>query len=331
MLKLIHAGCLAACFLLPTAASAFGAGGHMTVGSIADQLIAGTPAARQVRRILGTNLRTAAVWADCAKGVSGKPLKYSGDGKYPECAVYENDASKAQMVAFVKRNLTNCLPPAGAEECHKQYHYTDVAIQRDGYAKTYVGTSDHDVVSAIAAAITVLQGGKSPAPFAISGRREALRLLAHYVGDIHQPLHVAAVYLDADGLVVDPDQGQFDPRTETRGGNDLTHGSRRLHGEWDDIGPALNADGLADGVLADARAVAPMAGELQAWPAAWAGESLAAGKEAFKDLQYSRADAAGHYQVTVPAGYSALKARIQREQVIKAGARLAQVLTRLWP
>jgi hypothetical protein len=42
----------------------------VTVGTIADSLITGTKAAKQVRDILGTNLRTASVWADCAKGVN---------------------------------------------------------------------------------------------------------------------------------------------------------------------------------------------------------------------------------------------------------------------
>lgn len=30
-------------------------------------------------------------------------------------------------------------------------------------------------------------------------------LIAHFVGDLHQPLHVGAVYLHANGVVVDPD------------------------------------------------------------------------------------------------------------------------------
>jgi hypothetical protein len=72
--------------------------------------------------------------------------------------------------------------------------------------------ADQDIVAAVSAAIAVLQGKDLPAPFKFASKKEALRLLAHYVGDIHQPLHVAAVYVDAGGHVIDPDMGTFDPQ-----------------------------------------------------------------------------------------------------------------------
>src|SRR5262245_49630744 len=126
---------------------AFGPAGHMTVGTIADRLIAGTNAAKQVRNILGSNLRTASVWADCAKGVDPETFKYTGEGKFPECKVYENVGSEMMMEAFVRRNVGNCTPPPhNTDGCHKQYHYTDVAIERDAYKKGLVGTSDQDIV-----------------------------------------------------------------------------------------------------------------------------------------------------------------------------------------
>jgi len=40
--------------------------------------------------------------------------------------------------------------------------------------------------------------------------------LAHYVGDIHRPLHVGAVYLDALGKPVNPNVGTFDQKTSIR-------------------------------------------------------------------------------------------------------------------
>ena len=58
-----------------TAALAWDSTGHQTVGAIADQLIAGTNAETQVRKILGTSLRVSAVWADCAKGVEERTIK----------------------------------------------------------------------------------------------------------------------------------------------------------------------------------------------------------------------------------------------------------------
>ena len=45
-----------------------------------------------------------------------------------------------------------------------------------------------------------------PQPFSFETKQEALRVLAHLVGDVHQPLHVGAIYLDAPGNAVNPAQ-----------------------------------------------------------------------------------------------------------------------------
>jgi hypothetical protein len=55
------------------------------------------------------------------------------------------------------------------------------------------------------------------------------------------------------------------------------------------------------------------------------------GQRAFDGLGYSERDSKGQHLVTLPPGYVKLKARAQRKQVTKAGARLAQILTSLWP
>ena len=326
-----RAALFAAWGLVSVPALALGPGGHMAVGSIADELIAGTAAGKQARKILGTNLRTASVWADCVKGVNPKTFKYGGAGNFAECAVYENAASKKLLEAFVRRNAHNCNSAHNTEVCHKQYHYTDVAIQRTAYEKGKVGTSEHDIVAATAAAIAVLQGKASPAPFNIANKKEALRLLSHYVGDIHQPLHVAAVYLDKTGKLVDPDNGHFDPQTETRGGNDLLIGSKRLHAEWDSVVGPLTSQAPSAQILAEARAIPSTAGPVLGWSSVWATESLALGKPAFEGVQFSAEDAADHHQIKLPAGYSKTKARVQHDQVVKAGARLAQILRAVWP
>src|SRR5262249_12854142 len=123
---------------------AWGPEGHMTVGAIADAHIKGKRAAKEVARILGPGmtLRAAAVWADCAKGVVQKddgPFHYTGAGKYKECAPFETAKGKAAMVDFVKNNWEQCKPVEGEELCHKQYHYADVAIERDAYKQGLVG------------------------------------------------------------------------------------------------------------------------------------------------------------------------------------------------
>ena len=67
-------------------AQAWGPHGHQAVGAIADQLIAGTPTEKKVRRILGSSLQTASAWADCARAVElrkGKWL-YAQTGVYAD-------------------------------------------------------------------------------------------------------------------------------------------------------------------------------------------------------------------------------------------------------
>ncbi|MFX5582986.1 S1/P1 nuclease, partial [Acinetobacter baumannii] len=89
------------------------------------------------------------------------------------------------------------------------------SLQHDQYQTGYVGTSNHDVVNAIRAAVSVLQGKPQPKPFNFKDKQEALVLLTHYVGDLHQPLHVGSVFLNADGKIVNPDEGQYDHATNT--------------------------------------------------------------------------------------------------------------------
>lgn len=339
-MKLATLVLFAAFLLLHGEARAFGAAGHQAVGAIADELLKGTHAADQARKILGTNLRTAAVWADCAKNVSEDDFKYGTKGERVECAIYEkDDASVELMEEYVRRNVGTCPMPANAESCHRQYHYTDVAIQRDAYSLGLKGTSDHDVVAAINAMIAVLQGKPAPEPFDIADKKEALRLLSHYVGDIHQPLHVGAVYLDGAGNQVDPDQGVFDPKTETTGGNDLllerpelVKKPRKLHSLWDSVTGAVVKMPVPDSVMTAARAVQPTTGPMDGWSAKWATESLLASKDAFRDLTYEPLDKkAKRYFVVLPDGYRATSASLLRQRAIEAGARLAQILEAIWP
>jgi hypothetical protein len=225
---------------IATHSVAWGPDGHHSVGAIADRLIAGKSAAVQVSSILGgLSLENAAVWADCAKGIDpAQNYKYTSQGQYPECAIFENPSEETAMADYVRRNDTNCNPKPGEESCHKQYHYADIAIQHDHYDSSFVGARDDDIEHAVVAMTIVLQGGAAPAPFNIKDKREALLLLAHYVGDIHQPLHVGAVYLSSSGRRVNPDSGTFDAATETRGGNELLidgNVHRNLHAAWDAV------------------------------------------------------------------------------------------------
>lgn len=310
----------------------WGPDGHRTVGAIADTLIAGTPAETQVKAILGgLSLQDAAVWADCAKGIDpNKNYSYTSEGRYPECRIYETPQLEAEMGDFVRRNDQNCSPKSGEESCHKQYHYTDIAIQHNNYSGSYVGSRDDDLVHAVVATAHVLKGDAAPAPFNLKDKREALLLLAHYAGDIHQPLHVGAVYLDAMGKKVNPDSGGFDPRTDTRGGNSIAAGGTNMHSKWDGIPARLKPDRLDTSIIQKAKATPRTGGGIYDWPAAWASDTLKAARAAYQGVTFSGLPG-GHWSATLPATYTSDANALKEKQLEKAGARLAQLLQAIWP
>jgi hypothetical protein len=317
--------------LLSTPVLAWGPDGHHAVGAIADKLIAGTHAATEVKAILGDiSLKDATVWPDCAKGIDpAKGYTYQSPGRYPECKVYETPEREAEMSDFVRRNDTNCSPKPGEESCHKQYHYADVAIQHNRYDRTYVGTRDDDIVSAVVAALHFLKGEPAPVPFNFMDKREALLVLTHYVGDIHQPLHVGSVYLNAKGKLVNPDSGTFDHKTETRGGNSITVAGtgKNMHSMWDAIPNSLTVNAT---LLKQVKAVPAATGQIFDWPTAWATDTIMQSHLAFKGLKFSTLQNS-HWTTTLPATYNKNMDSIKKKQITNAGAHLAQLLQALWP
>ena len=324
--------------LHPQPALSFGAQGHEFSGAIADRLL-NPRAAAHVHRLLGMKLEVASTWADCAKDVAPGPdgFRYVADPRYHlACHAFENPGGIARMNSYVSRNWNNCDAAGRVTACHKTYHFADVAIQHDRYDRAFTGTSDHDVVSALNAAIGVLRGHPAPAPFSVNDKKEALLLLAHLVGDVHQPMHVSAIYLDAHDHATDPDAGAtpFDPTTSTRGGNSIIDGSTNLHAEWDAVPAPLQPNRIRGTTLVAARRVAPNPNEMSTWPTAWAAETVLASRLTFEGLSFQR-DAVKPGQWTVQfddrAGYLKRKDELQTRQLIKAGARLAQLLNALWP
>lgn len=320
--------------LSPLPAAAWGPYGHQAVGAIADQLIAGTPTAKKVRAVLGGNLQMASVWADCVKAVelSAGTWAYTKRGTYKECALFENDASQAAMVAFVKRNATRCGGFASAVQCrHKAYHFTDIAIQQPRYDPALPGANPNDLVHAMAAAITVLHGGKSTAPIHITSQREALRLLAHYVGDLHQPLHVGSIYLSDAGQPLNPANAKEAHAHDNAGGNQLMLKGWKLHAVWDDVPGKQTTRLMAGAGAAEARKVKPATGPMTQWPAAWASDTLADADQVFKGLKIApKAGDTWAVTATEP-DYRLAREALQQAQIVKAGARLAQIVSTLWP
>jgi hypothetical protein len=319
---LVRALTLAAISLtVSNGAFAWGESGHETVGAIADQLIAGRRAEAEVRKLLnpGENLQTVSIWADCAKGYCG-PLT-------------------DELRQFVRRN------PHDA-----RYHYTDVPFQAAAYEEGGVGTSDEDVVHILRQCIAVLKGSNDPRdnPHGFN-RRQALLLLVHLVGDVHQPLHVGTAYVsDRDAFVVPASQLAVDGATifKTDGDNDLIFDSRPLHSFWDDRAVTdamrqLHAQSPGEFAMLLMRSPPNMpivTGDVTKWPAKWATETLVASKQAHAGLVLGereerkdrRHKAHFVWRVTAPPGYSASASELATLQLTRAGYRLAAVLEAVW-
>jgi hypothetical protein len=117
------------------------------------------------------------------------------------------------------------------------------------YRDGTIGRGKWDVVHMIPFCIDVLQGRVSEQNERKITKPVALILLAHYIADIHQPLHVGAAYFDAQGGVTDPNKDKSALADE--GGKTFTlelsdepprrRGIRKkkFHGFWDN--DAVNA------------------------------------------------------------------------------------------
>jgi hypothetical protein len=185
-------------------AAAWGNDGHRAVGAIADKLLKGSKAEQQIKALLqpGETLESIANWPDCVKGT------YCGP-------------QSPEMIEYVNANPK-----------HSEYHYTDVPFQLDHYHDHGVGTADDDIVQTLKQAIAVLQGRDTPAtnPHKFT-RRQALILIVHMTGDIHQPLHVGAAFVGKDGkFVVPKTQAEVDETAvfDSRGGNNFLMDDAKL-------------------------------------------------------------------------------------------------------
>jgi hypothetical protein len=192
------------------------------------------------------------------------------------------------------------------------WHYVNIPCHAEGYDRVKYPrfTRDDDVVQMTAAAVRALTGASDRfSPL------NALRLVIHLVGDVHQPIHVGCGYIDRSNeparLVLDPEVAASQNLLHDRGGGRLflpTGGN--LHGYWDgslgsvgagddnehrhqDFGfapPELKARFVQK--LVDMTAALPPApagflapGDPDRWAEQWATESLIAAREAYVSLR----------------------------------------------
>jgi hypothetical protein len=236
---LLSSAAITLALFLAVDARAYGPIGHQIVGGIADERLANTPTGEKIRALIyGYSLQKAAVIPDEIKGWDKKGaddpniFHYSSRPKLDE-----------QLRDFWKAN-----PPThdhtSAVPSHHWFHYTDVPVATpQRYADGKTGRTQWDLVHMINYCIAVLHGDQPEENERKITKTIAVLLLAHYLGDVHQPLHVGAEYFDRQGHAVDPDKGE--PGVEDQGGNTiiLKHApgaatrlgktQSKLHGYWD--------------------------------------------------------------------------------------------------
>ena len=274
-----------------------------------------------------------------------------------EVAVFP-DCAKKNNVPFCGR------PPSEEEKAyaernphHDKFHFADVPLQQPSYVPNTAGTDDIDVVQMIGYTVTQLRGKTPPAkPDVKLTDAEAVWLLAHLVGDIHQPLHVGAKYFDKTCQTsVDPNVGGTPPTfgigdtfAMTMGGNLIflvapppaVPPASNLHLYWDStaVVRAMQAAGSAHSEqdFAKLLAAAPPAGwettgSPETWATQWASEMMPLALEAHQRLTVRKGSKPPPFSSTGgctwettpgPAYEDWAKAQA-RIQLAKAGFRLA--------
>jgi S1/P1 Nuclease len=264
-----------------------------------------------------TDLPSIANWAD--------EVRAAASGRGP----LKDDAEAA---AFNAKFPTNAL-----------WHFVDLPLGAEDYREVVAFASVNDVVHAIRRCVAVLEIAE-PRPDDFT-KPQALRLLVHFAGDIHQPLHCGTGFYDLSDLshpVLITDPRLCIGKPNDRGGNDLFFGpdsTQELHALWDDslvfaIRNMADYRSLAD-FLESIQSVGSTTGDYHTWPERWAIDSVQQARRAYRNIKLDAATIDGQHlriAVQLPDGYLEENRSLAATQLVKAGLHLAQLLNSLaWP
>jgi hypothetical protein len=331
-MKRMVVGLLVVC-LLSVNGYAYGPRGHQLVGAIADRRLAKNPAvAKKIRKLLdGLTLQRVSTLPD--------EIKSWQCGREP----FGQNRINRELQAFVN---ANCSHPS-----HTEFHYTDVpVVGNEKYADGEVGRFEFDIVKMIPFCIRVLKGELPENNERAITKSVAVILLTHYMGDIHQPLHVGAEFFDSTG-------NPFEPTPQNvgfadQGGNKLTlftfvNGQRRsagkFHGYWDGqtvenaFGTQQDAK-IAQRLGSKEPADWELSGGVETWAEELANDILPTAREAHERLQYKsirfengkpeissgRAEEKAH--AAGETFYALWAADVVKTEIHKGGWRLAALL-----
>ncbi len=321
-------------------ALAYGPRGHKLVGSIADKRLAKNRSVqRKVRDLLdGLTLERVATLPDEIKSWDDCRRPGSTDD------VIDKQRINDELRAFWEANK------CGKKPSHDEFHYTDVPVTgNENYADGTIGRGEFDIVKMIPFCIRVLRGEVPETNERAITKAVAVILLAHYLGDIHQPLHVGAEFFNDEGNPFHPsasNKGFAD-----QGGNKLTlftfrdgelKSAGRFHGYWD-TQTVNNAFGdAADATVARRLAAREpdgwrLTGDAETWAEQMANDILPLAREAHTRLRYEdveivqgeREIKGGEAKEKRKRGgqfYAVWAAGVVKNEIQKGGWRLAALL-----
>jgi hypothetical protein len=348
-------------------ARAYGPEGHKIIGGIADRRLAGTSAGNRVTELLnGYTLEEVSIIADTIKQWDKPGIAD------PQVQRYFSSHPK---IARQLRNFWKANPPTqdprSAAPSHHWFHYTDVPlVGGEKYGDGKIGRRRWDLVQMMRYCIEVLEGKIPEGNERKITRPIAIILLSHFVGDIHQPLHVGAQYFDAKGDPANPSQvrGVF----SDKGGNSLRiklsgaaprRHDQKFHAFWDSDAILANLPSLPETMAKEERQAAMDAAEkrlvtqlartepknwssnapVEKLPEIWANEILPLARAAHTRLHYENVALKFDHEKMVVDGeivekegenripYSHWAAAQALVEIHKAGWRLADLLNRTLP
>ncbi len=318
---------------------AWGEDGHAAIGKIAELRIKRRTAQR-IAAILkpGETLANVASWADTVKERMGKP---------------DPDPDTNAFLMDLAHNEKN-----------REWHYDDLALGCASYQTCTGFTVDNDIVHMLNVSIRTLQG--HPDPNYPMSQRNALKFVVHFLGDIHQPLHIGCGFIDESGptilLISNPAVIKARNLPSDKGANDLVidNDRKNLHGFWDftlvtslmtTVGQEITSDTLATYLVQNVRPKASWnpRGQVGTWAAQWATDSL----HVSRDYTYRGIRITGKRTIPVlsrgqpvvrngqpvmqtvfdtplPPNYEKINREVTKQQLAKAGFRLARLLDTIY-
>jgi hypothetical protein len=332
--------------VVPLNSFAYGPRGHSLVGAIADRRVAkDTALANKIKVLLdGLTLERVATLPDEIKSWDGcdKPNLQPKKKQQCDAAVIAKTRINTELRAFVNANRRN--------PSHSEFHYTDVpVIGNEMYADGEVGRFPFDVVHMIPFCIRVLKGEEPENNSRAITKSIAVILITHYLGDIHQPLHVGAQFFDANGKPFHPtpaNEGFAD-----QGGNKLTLftlvkgagvSAGKFHSYWDGqtvenaFGSATNPQ-VAQQLGRKEPKNWKLSGGVETWAEQLANDILPIAREAHQRLEYSNIrKTAGEKDITSGNAvekkksggtfYAVWAGAVVKDEIHRGGWRLAALL-----